>query len=87
VSREIGLAGVELAPFAGAHDLVGVSDRGGPVKAMVERIAHEGVQRRVVDTYARMDVSNKLVTMGDGDALLQDARRGALIQLVVDYSE
>jgi hypothetical protein len=34
-----------------------------------------------------MDVSNELVTLGDGDALLQDARRSALVQLAVDDGE
>jgi hypothetical protein len=87
MSREIGLAGVKLAPFAGADDLVGVSDRGGPIEALAECIAHEGARRRVVATHARVDVSNKLATMGDGDAPLQDARRGALVQLAVDYCE
>jgi hypothetical protein len=42
VSREIGLAGVELAPFACAHDLAGVGDHGGPVEALAKRIVHEG---------------------------------------------
>jgi hypothetical protein len=79
VSREIGLAGVTLAPLAGAHDLVGISNRGGPIEALAERVAHEGARRRVVDTYTRVDVSNKLATMGDGDAPLQDAGRGALV--------
>jgi hypothetical protein len=59
-----------LAPFAGAHDLVGVSDRDGPIKALAERIAHESARRQVVATHARVDVSNKLATVGDGDALL-----------------
>jgi hypothetical protein len=40
MSREIGLAGIKLAPLAGAHDLVGISDRGGPIKALAERVAH-----------------------------------------------
>jgi hypothetical protein len=53
----------------------------------VERIAHESARRRVVATHVCVDVSNKLATVGDGDALLQDARRGALVQLVVDYGE
>jgi hypothetical protein len=70
MSWEIGLAGVKLAPFAGGHDLVGVSDRGGPIEALAERIAHESAQRRVVATHARVDVLNKLATMGDGDAPL-----------------
>jgi hypothetical protein len=73
VSQEISLVGIELAPLAGAYDLVGISDHGGPIKALVERIAHEGARCRVVATYTRVDVSNKLVVVGDGDAPLQDA--------------
>jgi hypothetical protein len=84
MSWEIGLAGVELAPLAGAYDLVGVSDRGGPVEALVERIAHEGTRHRVVATHAYVDVSEELAPLGDGDAPLQDAERGALVQLTVN---
>jgi hypothetical protein len=87
MSREIGLAGVELAPLAGAHGLVGARDNSGPVKALAECIAHEDAQRHVVDTHAHVDVSNKLLTVGDGDASLQDAGRGMLVQLAIDYSE
>jgi hypothetical protein len=83
VGWEIGLAGVKLAPFTGAHDLVGVSDRSGPIKALAERVAHESARRHVVAAQARMDVSNKLTVVGDGDAPLQDAKGGVLIQLTV----
>jgi hypothetical protein len=37
---EVGLAGVELAPFAGAYDFTGVRDRGRPVKALAESVAN-----------------------------------------------
>jgi hypothetical protein len=84
---EIGLAGVELAPLAGAYDLVGISNRGGPVEALAERSAYEGARRRVVTTHARVDVSDELTTLGDGNAPLQDARRGTLVQLAVDDDE
>jgi hypothetical protein len=87
VSWEISPAGVELAPLAGAHDLVGISDRGGPIKALAERVAHEGARCRVVATHTRVDVSHKLATMGDGDALLQDTICGALVHLTIDYGE
>jgi hypothetical protein len=87
VSREIGLAGIKLAPLAGAHDLVGINDYGGPIEALAERVAHEGARRRVVATHARVDVSNKFMTVGNGDASLQDAGHGALVQITVDYSE
>jgi hypothetical protein len=70
VSWEISLAGIELAPLAGVYDLVGVDDRGGPMKALAERVAHEGTRHRVVATHARVDVSNELATLGDGDAPL-----------------
>jgi hypothetical protein len=42
VCREIGLAGIELAPFAGAHDLTVICDRRGPVEALAKLVAHEG---------------------------------------------
>jgi hypothetical protein len=87
VRREVGLAGVELAPFAGAHDLAGISDRSGLVEALAERVAHKGVWRRVVSAYARVDVSKELAPLRVGHASLQDARRGALVQLAVDESE
>jgi hypothetical protein len=45
---EIGLAGVELAPLVGAYDLIGVSNHGGLVEGLAERITHEGTRRRVV---------------------------------------
>jgi hypothetical protein len=73
VCRKVGLTGVELAPFAGAHDLAGISDRGGPIEALAERVAHEGAWRRVVAAYTRVDVSKELAPLRDRHAPLQDA--------------
>jgi hypothetical protein len=53
---QVGLAGVELAPFAGAYDFASVCDRGGPVKALAERIANEGTRRCVMATDPRVNV-------------------------------
>jgi hypothetical protein len=39
LSWQMGLLGVELAPFAGADDLPGVSYCGGPVEALSESLA------------------------------------------------
>jgi hypothetical protein len=69
VRREIGLLGVELAPFAGACDLAGVGDRGGPVKPLVECIAYEGAGCCVVAAHARVYVLEELAPLGDGHAL------------------
>jgi hypothetical protein len=73
VRREVGLARVELAPFAGAHDLTGINDRSGPVEALTERVAYEGAWRRVVAAHARVKISKELEPLRDGHASLQDA--------------
>jgi hypothetical protein len=73
MSREVGLAGVKLAPFAGAHDLAGISNRGRPIEALAECVAHEGARHRVVVAHARVNVSKELAPLGDGYAPLQDA--------------
>jgi hypothetical protein len=87
VCREVGLASVELAPFAGAHDLAGVSDCGGPVEALAERVAHEGAGRGMVAAHARVYVPEGLAPVGDKHTSLQDARGGTLVQLAVDEGE
>jgi hypothetical protein len=87
VRREVGLAGVELAPFTGVHDLAGINDRSGTVEALTERVAHEGAWRRMVAAHARVNISKELVPLRDRHALLQDARRGALVQLAFDEGE
>ena len=58
VSQEVCLPGIELEALAGLHDIGGVGDRGGPVKALSKRVAHEGMRRGVVTAYAGVDVSN-----------------------------
>jgi hypothetical protein len=73
VRREVGLAGVELAPFTGAHNLTGICDRGGPVEALVERIAHESARRRVVTAYSRVYVLKELAPLRYRHAALQDS--------------
>jgi hypothetical protein len=65
--------GVELTPFAGAHNLAGVCDRSRPIEALAERVAHEGVWRRVVAAHARVNISMELAPLGDRYASLQDA--------------
>jgi hypothetical protein len=84
MSGKVGLAGVKLAPLAGAYDLTGIRDRGRPVKALAEGIANEGARRCVMATYPRVDVPQELAPIRDGHAPLQDAGGGALLQLAVD---
>jgi hypothetical protein len=87
VSLEVGLTCVELAPFAGAYDLVGVGDRCGPVEALAERVAHESAWCRVMSAHACVDVTDEILAMGNGDAPLQDAGCSVLIQLTGNHGE
>jgi hypothetical protein len=41
----------------------------------------------MVAAHARMNVSKELAPLRDGHASLQDARRGALVQLAIDEGE
>jgi hypothetical protein len=70
--REVGLAGVELSPFTSVRDLAGICDRSRPVKTLTERVAHEGVWRRVVAAHARMNISKELTPLRDRYTSLQD---------------
>ena len=87
VGREVRLSSVELATLAGPHDVGGVGDRGGLVKALPKCIAHEGARRGVVTADAGVDVPDHFLALGDQDAALQDARGTALVQLSVDHNE
>ena len=76
---EVCFSSIELATLAGPHNVGGVGDRGGPVKTLPKRVAHEGAWRSVMATYAGMDVADQFLALGDGDASLHDARGTALV--------
>jgi hypothetical protein len=79
--------GIELAPLTGAYDLVGISDRDGPVKALAECVAHEGTWHCVVVTHTRVDVSDELATLGVGMHCCRMPNAARLVQLAVDDSK
>ena len=84
VGQEVHLSSVELATHAGLHDVGGVGDRGGLVKALSKRVTHDGARRGVMTVGASVDVTDQLLSLGDGDASLQDARGTAFVQLIVN---
>ena len=79
MSREVCFSSVELATLASPHDVGGVGDRGGPVKTLPKRIAHEGTWHGMVAADASVDVADQLLALGDGNASLQDPRGTALV--------
>ena len=70
MGREVCFSSIELATLAGPHNVGGVGDRSGPVKALPERVTHEGAWRGVMAADASMDVADLLLALGDGDASL-----------------
>ena len=84
---EVRLPGIELAALVGPHDVGGIGDRGWPVKALLKCVPHKGAWRGVVTADASVDITDQLLALGDGDALLQNARGTALVQLIVDQDE
>jgi hypothetical protein len=83
----MGLACIELAPFAGARDLVGVGNRCGPVEALAERVSHEGARCGVMTAHTCVDVSDELSVVGNRDVPLPNPERGALVQLAINHGE
>ena len=78
-SREVRLSSIELATLTGPHNVGGVGDRGGPVKALLKRVTHESAWRGVMAADASMDVADQLLALGDGNATLQDTRGATLV--------
>ena len=70
VSREVCFPGVELVALAGSYDVSGLGDCGGPVKALLKCIAHEGPWGSVMAADAGVNVSDQFLALGDGDAAL-----------------
>ena len=74
MGREMCFSRIKLATRAGPHNVGGVGDRGGPVKALPKRVTHESAWGGVMAADASMDVTDQLLALGDGDASLQDTR-------------
>jgi hypothetical protein len=79
VRGEVYLSSKELATLAGPHNVGGVGDRGGPVKALPKRVTHEGTWCGMVAADASVDVADQLLALGDEDASLHDARGTAFV--------
>ena len=79
MGRKMCFSSIELAPLAGPHNVSGVGDRGGPVKALPKCVTHESAWRGVMAADASMDVTDQLLALGDGDASLQDTRGATLV--------
>jgi hypothetical protein len=70
LSRQVGLPSVILAPFAGAHDPLGVDDRCRPVKSLAESVPNQGSQRGMALADPAVDVLQQLDTLLDQNAAL-----------------
>jgi hypothetical protein len=79
----VGLLRIELTPFAGADNSSGVSHRRWPVEALSESIPDKGSRRCVMAASPRVYLLQEFLTLGDGDASLEDARGTAVVELLL----
>ena len=56
LSWHVGLPSVELAPFTGAHDLIGVGDRRWPVEPLAKGVPNQGLWSGMVSANPAVDV-------------------------------
>ena len=73
MSREVCSSSVELATLTSPHDVGGIGDCGGPVKTLPKCVTHEGAWRGMVAADACVDIADQLLSLGDGNASLQDS--------------
>ena len=64
------LLSVVLAPFASAHDLLGVVYCSGPIEALSKHVSDQGSRHGMVTTDPTMDIAQQLLLLFDGDAVL-----------------
>ena len=78
----MGLPRIELTPFAGADNSIGVGHRGRPVETLSEGVSNKGSRRCVMAASPRVYLLQEFLTFGDGDASLEDARGAAMVELL-----
>ena len=61
---------VELTPFVGAHDLLGVGYSRGPVEALSEHVFDQSSRHGMVTADPTRDMAQQMLPLFDGDAAL-----------------
>ena len=64
------LPSIVLAPFAGAHNLLGVGYGGRLVDALLERVSDQGSRHNMVTTDPTVDITQQVLPLFNGDATL-----------------
>jgi hypothetical protein len=78
----VGLPCIELTPFAGADNSSGVGHHRRPVETLSEGVSNKGSRCCVMTASPRVYLLQELLTFGDGNASLEDARGAAVVELL-----
>ena len=86
---QVGLFEVKLAAFACTDNFFRVAQCCWPVKSLSESFSDQGAWCSMVSADPGMYLEKKLLALGNGDALHENASFGgaAFVELAVDYSE
>ena len=74
-------------PFAGVHDVLSVSHRGCPVEALSKCVFDQGSRRSMMTANPTVDITQQLLPLFDGDAVLQDPDVASLVELALNNDE
>ena len=77
--RFVILPSVELASFISMDNLLGISQRGGPVKTLVKGFSDQRPRGRVMSVDSDMDLKEELFPLVGQDALHEYTRRTPFI--------
>ena len=80
-------AGELLAGNAASHDIFGISHGSWPVEPCSKSLGHERTTARVMPAGAFVNLEQQGFVVFFLDALLEDLRDAALVELFVDYCE
>ena len=70
LGRQVGLSSVVLTPFTGAHNLFSVGYCSQPVEALSKHVSNQGPRHGMVPVDPTMDITQQLLPLFDGDAML-----------------
>ena len=87
MGREVSLPSIVLAPFAGAHDLLGVGYCSGPIEALSEYVSIQGSRHSVVTIDPTVDIVQQALPLLNGDAELQDPGMASFVEFALYKNE
>ena len=80
---QVGLSGVVLTPFIGAHNLLSVGHHSRPIEAQLEHVSDQGSRCSMMSVDPTVDIAQQMLPLLGGDAALQDLSVPSLVEFAL----